>query len=148
MGYAAPSEDDEWMASMREQAAIHAPYAKAGPYMTSLTQPEELAFRQWLTANRVPFNPNDPVADYDMRGFWRAAQQGDPRAITAPNPNDGLIHFDDNWKTPYHQSFSAESQYATGQAPRWIGGDRLQRPDGQIVFDEPRAVAHRKQMGR
>jgi hypothetical protein len=140
--YAMPSEDDEWMASMREQAGLHRPYTAPGRGTTKLSPPEEAAFRQWVATNRVPFNPDDPVADYDMRAYWRdvAARGG---AGTAVNPNDHRLHFPDAYKTPYHQSFSAESIYATPQAPHWISGDRLQRPDGKIVFDEPAMVRAR-----
>lgn len=160
VNYPKPSEDDVWMASMREQAGLHAPYTRTpvAQQFTQLTPDQEQAFRQWLATpivardrhgktvvSNIPFNPNDPISDYDMRGYWRdvAAAGGSGVSI---NPNDGKVHFPDDYKTAYHQSFSNESRYATPQAPHWIPGDRLQRPDGQIVFDEPAMVrARRKQ---
>jgi hypothetical protein len=145
--YLRPTEDEEWMAGMREQNFLHQPYARQGPTMTTLSPPEEAAFRQWVAANRVPFNPNDPIADYDMRRYWRDLASHGARE-TATNPNDNALHYPDTYKTPYHQSFSAESLYATPEAPRWVRGDRLQRPDGKVVFDEPAAVRHRRMTER
>ena len=133
--YPRPTEDDTWMAGMREQAGLHKPYSKPGPYTTTLDPTEEQAFRAWVATNNIPFNPADPVADYDMRGYWRdvAAKGG---AGTALNPNDHQVHYPDTYKTPYHQSFSAESRYATPQAPAWANDHQLTRPDGKVVFDE------------
>lgn len=133
--YPRPTEDQAWMAGMREQATLHQPYSRPGPYVTALEPQDEAAFRAWVQASGVPFNPADPVADYDMRGYWRDVVVPGGGA-TQVNPNDGRLHYPDTYKTPYHRSFSAESQYATPEAPRWIEGDRLQRPDGKIVFDE------------
>jgi len=94
-------------------------------------------FRSWVGTNKIPFDPTEANADYDMRGFWKALQVGDPMALTAVNPNDQQIHFPDYWKTPYHQSFSAESQWADPEkAPRWNEKDQLILPDGTVVFDE------------
>lgn len=116
--------------------------AQAPPnYNTPLPQAEEFAFRQWLQDNKVPFDPNAAATDYDMRGFYQALQQGHPLAQTAINPNDNRLHFPDYWKTPLHQSFSNESQYAPPGAPQWINGSQLASPSGRFVFDEnaPRA---------
>jgi hypothetical protein len=66
-----------------------------------------------------------------MRGFWQSGGGG-----TAVNPNDNMLHFPDTYKTPYHQSFSAESQWALPNAPTWNSQDQLVTPDGRIVFDE------------
>jgi hypothetical protein len=52
------------------------------------------------------------------------------------NANDGRLHFTDYWKTPLHQSFSAESKYAGPVAPQWINGAQLAGPNGRILFDE------------
>jgi len=133
--YRRASEDDAWMASMRERFDRNLPYARPGPYMTTLDPADEQQFRAWVTANKVPFNPNDPVADYDMRGFWLAAQMGDPSASTAVDPNDGRLHFTDKFKTPYHETFSNESQYAQPTAPRWTG-DQLIDAHGKVIFDD------------
>jgi hypothetical protein len=105
------------------------------PYDTKLTASEEAAFRRWVAQNDVPFDVNARETDYDMRGFWKAAQQGDERASTAVNANDGQIHFPDYWKTPLHRTFSNESKWATPDAPHWEG-DRLIDKNGRVVFDE------------
>jgi hypothetical protein len=62
----------------------------------------------------------------------------DPRARTAINPNDNLMHFPDTWKTPYHQSFSNESMYANQNAPQWINDSQLASPSGRLFYDEKR----------
>lgn len=103
--------------------------------MTSLPAAQEQAFQKWVQQNNVPFDPS-PTADYDMRGFWKGLTSGDPHAKTATNANDGKLHFTDFWKTPYHESFSAESQWATDGAPKWNEKDQLVAPDGKVVFDE------------
>lgn len=134
--YPRASEDDVWMAQMRERRGRNAPYAQAGPYETTLAPDEEAAFRQWLIANKVPFNPTDKVADYDMRGYYRDIASGGGNE-TAVNPNDHHLHFPDTYKTPYHQSFSAESRYAKPNAPVWINDHQLADPaTGRVVFDE------------
>ena len=89
----------------------------AQSYQTSLSKENETRFNNWLKLNskRVgEFNPSNPREDYDMRGWW-LKNNGD----AAP---DG--HFPDTYKTPYHETFSNESQYATPNAPAWkqIGG--------------------------
>lgn len=104
-------------------------------YATQLEPHEEQAFRAWVQENNVPFD-SSPQADYDMRGFWKALMAKDPRAATAVNPNDKAMHYPDYWKTPYHESFSNESQWATDKAPSWNDKDQLVSPAGAVVFDE------------
>ena len=105
-------------------------------YVTELPPDQEQAFQAWAAKNKVPWQ-DTPNADYDMRGFWSALQVGDPRAATAINPADKRLHFPDTWKTPYHATFSNESQYAAGRpdAPHWQG-NVLVAPDGRVVADE------------
>jgi len=113
-------------------------YAKPAPsggYLTRLSPGDEQQFQQWVKQNNVPFDPS-PQADYDMRGFYKGLKAGDPHARTGMNSNDGKLHYSDYWKTPYHKSFSAESQWATTGAPRWNEKDQLVLPSGQIVLDE------------
>lgn len=108
-------------------------------YNTPLSMLDEMAFRQWVQNNHVPFDPNSTAPqDYDMRGFYQGLQQGNPKALTAVNPNDHQLHFPDYWKTPIHQSFSNESQWAGPNAPSWNAQDQLVGPNGRIVFDERR----------
>lgn len=104
-------------------------------YQTHLSAGDEGKFQSWVKQNNVPFD-SSKTSDYDMRGFWKALQDGDERAKTAINQNDHQMHFPDTWKTPYHQSFSAESQWATSGAPKWNGQDQLVLPNGNVVFDE------------
>lgn len=105
-------------------------------YSTQLPLMDEFQFRNWAASNNVPFNPDQPVSDYDMRGFYQASQQQQPGVTTAVNPNDGLLHFTDRFKTPQHASFSNESQWAGPNAPRWINDSQLASPGGRILFDE------------
>lgn len=106
-------------------------------WTTKLKAKDEQEFRAWVGANKIPFNPDDPMSDYDMRGFWKGLKEGDPRATTGINPVDGKLHFTDTWKTPYHKSFSKESQYATPMAGEWNDNNQLIQPmNGSIIFDE------------
>lgn len=115
-------------------------------YNTVLPPVDEARFRIWVEQNKVPFDIAAPVSDYDMRGFWKALQAGDPNALTAINPNDKELHYPDYWKTPYHESFSVESQWADPtKAPSWNDKDQLVLPDGKIVFDERKSVQMRAQ---
>lgn len=106
-----------------------------GGFFTKINPKEEAQFYKWVKDNNVPYD-RSPQADYDMVGFWKALVANDPRAVTAINPNDHRMHFPDYWKTPYHESFSAESQWATSLAPSWNELDQLVTPDGTVVFDE------------
>jgi len=105
-------------------------------YNTQLPLMDELQFRGWLQKNNVPFDPNAGATDYDMRGFYQAAQQQQPNVRASVNPVDQRIHYPDRFKTPIHQSFSNESQWAGPNAPQWIDEARMAAPNGRIVFDE------------
>lgn len=97
----------------------------------------EPQFRQWVKDKKVPFDPDaKEPQDYDMRGFYRGLQSGDPKAKSAIDPNDGKLHYPDNWKTPYHDTFSNDSQWAAPNAPKWNGKDQLIGPDGAVIFDD------------
>lgn len=101
-----------------------------GPYKTALPLSQELEFQQWVKKNKIPFK--DSVNnDYDMRGYWKALQNADPAAVRALGNN----HFPDTYKTPYHETFSNESKYATPNAPKWQG-DKLVDILGTILKDE------------
>lgn len=116
----------------------NAPYVKPGvvDYTTPLAPADEMKFRDWVQSNKVPFDPDDKKSDYDMRGYYKALNSGDPNARQSPNANDGTMHFPDTYKTPYHQSFSNESQYAGPGAPAWNNKDQLVDPQGRVMFDE------------
>ena len=105
-------------------------------YNTPLAPPQEQAFRQWVIDNKVPFDPQAPVSDYDMRGFWSALQTGDPKAQSGIDPNDQRLHYPDYWKTPYAATFSNESQWANPKlAPLWKE-DQLMLPNGTVLYDD------------
>jgi translation initiation factor 6 (eIF-6) len=118
--------------------ARNSAYAKPAPvngYLTQLPAQEEASFQSWVKQNKVPFDSSS-TADYDMRGFYKGLMSGDPHAQSSVDPNDQKLHYSDYWKTPYHQTFSAESQWATQGAPRWNRQDQLVLPNGQVVFDD------------
>ena len=121
-----------------EILARNKPYVREGEhtYNTPLTPRSEQAFRSWLKQNDVPFDADAPVSDYDMRGFFKAWAARDPRATSALDPNDQRMHYPDYWKTPYHETFSNESQWATPVAPQWNSLDQLVTPGGRIIFDD------------
>jgi N12 class adenine-specific DNA methylase len=105
-------------------------------YRTDLSPAEEAQFKAWVKANNVP-NDDRPQSDYDMRGFWKALQAKDPKATSAVDPNDKRMHYPDYWKTPYHETFSAESQWADPKkAPKWNDKDQLVGQDGKVLFDD------------
>lgn len=120
-----------------ETFARNAPYVKGSPssFHTELGPLEEQMFQSWVARNNVPFDPG-PKADYDMRGFYRALASGDKKATNAVDPNDGRMHYPDNWKTPYHETFSNESQWALPSAPSWSDDDKLIGSNGRVVFDD------------
>lgn len=103
-------------------------------YHTPLSPENEQKFLRWVKDTGVPFD-NSGESDYDMRGFWRALQQGDPDAQTAVSAFDGKLHFPDTYKTPYHRTFSNESIYASPDAPHWEG-DKLIDKNGKVIADE------------
>lgn len=103
-------------------------------FNTPLDPGDEQRFQTWVSYNKVPWR-DSPTSDYDMRGFWKAMQAGDPIARTGVSPFDNQIHFPDRWKTPFHQTFSGESMYAQPGAPRWVD-DKLTTSDGRILRDE------------
>lgn len=114
------------------------PFKPGQSYNTQLDPLTELLFRGWVQQNNVPFNPDAPVSDYDMRGFYKAQQQQNPLALSGLNPIDNQMHYPDYWKTPLHQSFSNESQWGTENSPQWVSDSQLAAPNGRVVFDERR----------
>ena len=114
----------------------YGPRVLSREFNTQLPMMDELQFRNWVAQNNVPFDPNAGPSDYDMRGFYQAAQQQQPGVTTAINPIDNMVHYPDRFKTPMHRSFSNESQWAGPNAPVWIDDARLALPNGRIVFDE------------
>ena len=103
-------------------------------YQTQLNPKQEANFRAWVRNNKVPFNANAKIVDYDMRGYWLylvkngKLQQG----ITG----EGGRHFPDAFKTPYDPTFSKWSKYAKPGTPFvWRPGNRLvNRNTGRVIF--------------
>ena len=117
--------------------AAQEPFIPSMSTNTQLDPANELAFRQWVIQNKVPFNPEAQTSDYDMRGYYQGLQQGQPMAKPSEvNPNDQRLHYPDYYKTPSHQSFSSESQWAGSNTPAWINKSQLAAPSGKVVFDE------------
>jgi inhibitor of KinA sporulation pathway (predicted exonuclease) len=113
------------------------PFVPGQSFNTRLDPGQEQFFRQWVQQNNVPFNPNAAQSDYDMRGYYRGLMNGNPMARPQEvNANDGRPHFTDYYKTPQHQTFSNESQWAGASAPTWINDHQLSGQNGRIVFDE------------
>jgi len=124
------------MGSAADNYARNAKWAKPMPgYQTTLDPAREMQFREWVAKNGVPFDPNEANADYDMRGYWQDMLAGRAGG-TQVNANDGLPHYPDTYKTPYHQSFSNESRYALPNAPHWANDHQLVDSNGVVVFDE------------
>lgn len=123
--------------AVSDMPRVLSPYAKPSKtgYITQLTPQEMAQFLTWVRTNNIPYDPS-PNADYDMPGFWKGLVSGDPKATTAIDPNDKRLHFTDYWKTPYHKTFSRESQYAMPDAPEWNDQDQLVDKDGKVLFDD------------
>jgi len=140
----ADDSENDWKSKALKNYERNLKYAKVpkGGYITKLNQAQEQQFSAWLKANNVLYDVAAAAAgygDYDMPGFWLALQAGDQKAKSAIDPNDKQIHYPDYWKTPYHETFSAESQWAGPGAPRWNDKDQLVMPDGTIVYDDKKS---------
>lgn len=115
-----------------EPPRYNSQFAKKGSWFTELNPQEETEFQQW--AKKYDRRTDD--LGYDMRGFWKAGKQGDPRAKMGFNPIAGEMHDPDTWKTPYSDSFSNESIYANEDAPHWVAGKLVDTKSGTPVFDD------------
>ena len=119
---------------------------------TFKTDKEEEAFQIWVKSQAdkeaqtgtegmfTNYQHDDPFPDYDMRGFYKDLKANKPRAVSSVNPQDGRVHGTDYYKTPYHESFSKQSQWATKAAPDWVGDDKqgwkLMDSKGKVYKDE------------
>jgi|GEM_PF-2468698 len=128
---------DEVFNIMQNQPAPmpNADISTPGPQITQLNPQQQQQFQQWVTQNKIPYDPS-PQADYDMPGYWLASQSGDPEAKTVVSEFDGKPHFPDTHKTRFHKTFSQDSKYALpGKAPQWQGNKLIAR-DGRVIADE------------
>lgn len=100
------------------------PYDYTDRYNTQLSPAEEAAYQAWgkqQAAQQSGRNPANDTYDYDMRGFWNAAN-GTPQF--ADNGHAG-----DQFKKPNHPTFSTLSQYNGvdgSQGGTWGGGQNGQ----------------------
>lgn len=138
---------DEGILYRRPEVTPEAAYARNQPYVngnpaaynTPLPPLQEAMFQAWVQQHKVPFDVGATgPTDYDMRGFYRGLSSGDPKATSAIDPNDSQMHYPDHWKTPYHETFSKESQWATPNAPSWTDDDKLVGTNGRVMFDDRR----------
>lgn len=122
------------MASPNPMLAGRQPSSSFDTHLNAL---EEMAYRQWVKDKQVPTNPDATgPQDYDMRGFYHGLQQDNPKARAAIDPNDSRMHYPDFWKTPMHETFSNESQWAPANAPSWTPDDKLVTGGGRVLFDD------------
>lgn len=105
-----------------------APTPYNAKYSTPLTPQEEPQFQAWRDAHNIRIDPN-----YDMRGYWKAMQSGDPYAKQGDNG-----HFPDTYKKPGHETFSDESQYSGRDGN--VGGHWVQDSAGNWVGYDPSAT--------
>ena len=85
-------------------------------FNTALSPQEEQAFQAWL----VKTGRQRDLADYDLRGAWKAGAAADHRG-----------HLPDTFKKPNHPTFSNESIYASGKYP---GGEWIDQGGGKWTF--------------
>lgn len=99
------------------------------PYQTNLTPEESFRFADWAASNNVPVDLS-PKSDYDMSGYFKSLS-GSPNPGSSISEIDNKPHFTDKFKTPFHQTFSNESQYSTGNDPHWEGNS-LRDENGEL----------------
>lgn len=73
-------------------------------YKTPLNTTDELAYQ--LAKNDSPFK-YDKGDDYDLRGFWKQYGSLQPQATNG--------HLTDEFKLPWHETFSVQSKFYNGQ---------------------------------
>ena len=103
--------------------------------MTKLPAEQEEEFLNWVKSNKVPFDPNDKYPDYDMRGYYLSTLNNPQAPQAAINQATQSLHYPDTFKTPYHESFSSESKWATEGAPSWQE-NKLVSPTGEVIFED------------
>jgi len=133
-------DDSDYSEQKAEIYKRNKQWSKPGWKITTFkSDKQEAEFQKWVQDNNIPFK-DEAQPDYDMRGFYKALKAGDPKATSGINPSDNQLHFTDYFKTPYHESFSSESQWATKHAPNWIGDDqngwKLMDRLGNTIKDE------------
>ena len=72
----------------------------ADQYTTPLAADQQQGYQSWLATMQKAVGHELSTDDYDMQGAYLAGAK--------PAPN---AHFDDQFKKPYHMTFSTDSQY-------------------------------------
>lgn len=89
-------------------------------YNTALSDEDEAAFQNWASTN----NRVSDSYDYDIRGAWKAMQDG---SVT----QGANGHFPDTYKKPNHPTFSNQSKYTDKDN---IGGVWSTDENGKDVY--------------
>lgn len=114
------------------------PSGKTSPHMTILTPQDEAKFRQWAQHDVKNIQPDDPKATYDMRGYWKALQTGDPRARPVID-STGKASFPTKWRTPDYKEPEVNiplDEYQNGEFhPTAKPAKREVVPDNGMWFD-------------
>lgn|ERR1700688_1154106 len=150
MGFDAGSAESA--ASSGGKAATEAAPAsvqQGQPPTWPLTDQERQQYNSWVIQNNVPISD-----DYNMEQFYKESLNPLSGISSSINPNDGQMHYPDNFKLPNHPTFSTQSNYYNPETmpdtPTWQGGPidtpqsqalgaesyTLTRPDGTIVSSE------------
>ena len=125
------------------------PNKLTSPYRTLLGMGDALKFEAFKKANNIPDDPSFD-SSYNMPGFFKESG-GLVQRLLGNSSNtemmpDGL-HFTDKFKTPFHPTFSNESQYKfPGMNREWVptgdGTFRLiDNETGKVIRDEKAAFA-------
>jgi hypothetical protein len=138
----------QWVDNARQKFVDPDNKPRFSPWVNQLRQQygDGPQLKQILDANAM-LQPiakwqDTPTSDYDLRGYWQdiaSQQQQQQSTVTGELKSDGG-HLTDTYKTPYHHSFSGESQYSASDGPAWQGSDaagwRLVDKYGNVVYDE------------
>ena len=130
--------------------------ALPSPFRTNLSLKDEIGFNVFKKVNQIPDDGDRFDSSYDMRGFFKENVPGVAERVLAPllgkvdnntaQLPDGL-HFTDEFKTPFHPTFSEESKFEQpGLKRNWVpNGDGtfslIDSESGKVVRDERNAFA-------
>lgn len=108
------------------------------PYRTNLDFGDELGYQQFLIKNNLR-DDNRFNSTYDMRGYYKKFGSGGGETEMMP---DGM-HFTDEFKTPFHPTYSTESKYKFPRLKRsWhMNSDNktyslIDDNSGEVIRDE------------
>jgi len=118
------------------------PQDYSAKFNTSLPADLEAMFQQWAQQS----GRDRDASDFDIRGAWLAAQQGDPRVswLVGNGPKESRGHLPDQWKKPNHPTFSDGSQY---QSPGVTGGQWQQNGEQWNYLASPHNMRTQQRPG-